>query len=437
MLLFIPSVSFASGLPKADDNKYFSVSHNGNWSTWNIISPIWDSNRDFIDQKSGVNLVRGKLAWWGINKTIYLYKDFGDYEFQKTIDISQSMKDHPEAWQEIARLYSDRANAIKSSKTNFVQHDWDIASGAADTIVIQYNNAQSESSSASNLSSNSSSSIVPPSSDSSENHAPNNGDIIVSAPATAIVGQPYEFSVKVNQSNNPDAAITIFSFFTHQDFTSKTASYTKEQTCAAAFDTINRDNTTCQFCHFQQFTCPTGGTCDHTFADATGFFNTGQSRIVAIGFVGNNISEEGCINDSFTNSSSIVDVSADGTTVASSSTPEENGTGAATTDTAANNSPDFGTPIEPSTLSAFAGTIPSIQQAINWLTGNFLSTIIGGLAVISLMVGGILMITSGGDEKKYTAGTQTVLYSIIGIVVILAANIIPPAINNTIKDIFT
>ncbi len=52
---------------------------------------------------------------------------------------------------------------------------------------------------------------------------------------------------------------------------------------------------------------------------------------------------------------------------------------------------------------------------------NILLFIIGAVSVIMLIVGGIRYVTSGGDGSAVTAAKNTILYSIIGLVVALLA----------------
>lgn len=62
------------------------------------------------------------------------------------------------------------------------------------------------------------------------------------------------------------------------------------------------------------------------------------------------------------------------------------------------------------------------QIALNVL--NLLLSIVGIIAIISLVVGGIMYMTSYGDEKRMTTGKQVFTYSIIGVVISLASLVI-------------
>ncbi len=52
---------------------------------------------------------------------------------------------------------------------------------------------------------------------------------------------------------------------------------------------------------------------------------------------------------------------------------------------------------------------------------NIMLFIIGAIAVIMLIFGGIRYVVSGGDQNQVTAAKNTILYAIIGIVVALLA----------------
>lgn len=55
---------------------------------------------------------------------------------------------------------------------------------------------------------------------------------------------------------------------------------------------------------------------------------------------------------------------------------------------------------------------------------NFLLSIAGVVAIIFLVVGGLTYITAYGDEKRIETGKKIILYSVIGIAVIMGALVI-------------
>lgn len=66
------------------------------------------------------------------------------------------------------------------------------------------------------------------------------------------------------------------------------------------------------------------------------------------------------------------------------------------------------------------GSLTGLFQSIV----NILFFIIGALAVIMLIVGGIMYVVSAGDSKRVESAKNTILYAIIGIVVAAAAGFI-------------
>ncbi len=55
---------------------------------------------------------------------------------------------------------------------------------------------------------------------------------------------------------------------------------------------------------------------------------------------------------------------------------------------------------------------------------NLFSAIVGIISVVMIIIGGIRYITSGGDSSKVSAAQNTVLYAVIGLVVVALAQII-------------
>ena len=75
---------------------------------------------------------------------------------------------------------------------------------------------------------------------------------------------------------------------------------------------------------------------------------------------------------------------------------------------------------------AHAGVISDAPKlsgvALNAL--DFLLSVFGIIAIISLIVAGIIYLTAGGSEKRIETAKKITLYSIIGIAVALAAMVI-------------
>ena len=96
--------------------------------------------------------------------------------------------------------------------------------------------------------------------------------------------------------------------------------------------------------------------------------------------------------------------------------------------------------------AAFAGTESNVNTGVG-LTGvnqgsgslgdifnkvtTILFIIIGALAVIMLIIGGIMYVLSAGDSKRVESAKNTILYAIIGIVVaVFAGTIVHFVLNN-------
>ena len=65
----------------------------------------------------------------------------------------------------------------------------------------------------------------------------------------------------------------------------------------------------------------------------------------------------------------------------------------------------------------------SVNNAVK-LGINIFSAIVGIISVVMIIIGGIRYITSGGDSGKVTSAQNTVLYAVIGLIVVALAQII-------------
>jgi len=63
-------------------------------------------------------------------------------------------------------------------------------------------------------------------------------------------------------------------------------------------------------------------------------------------------------------------------------------------------------------------------------TLNFLLAIVGVLAIIMLVIGGIMYLLAGGDQNRIDAGKKIVIFSIVGLTVALAALILVRQVAN-------
>lgn len=67
------------------------------------------------------------------------------------------------------------------------------------------------------------------------------------------------------------------------------------------------------------------------------------------------------------------------------------------------------------------------QTSVNILIRNIInlfSLIVGVIAVIMIIVGGLKYITSGGDSGNITGAKNTILYALIGLIIVALAQII-------------
>lgn len=73
------------------------------------------------------------------------------------------------------------------------------------------------------------------------------------------------------------------------------------------------------------------------------------------------------------------------------------------------------------------------KQTLNTQIWNIIRTaltILGGIAVVVIIAGGIMYATSAGDPSKVTAAKNTILYSVVGLAVAMSAAAIITLVNN-------
>jgi hypothetical protein len=81
-------------------------------------------------------------------------------------------------------------------------------------------------------------------------------------------------------------------------------------------------------------------------------------------------------------------------------------------------------------LEVTLGTTTCTQQAQNGIEDlvkkvvNILSVVVGVVAVIMIIVGGFRYITSGGSTERVTAAKNTILYALVGLVIVALAQVI-------------
>lgn len=65
---------------------------------------------------------------------------------------------------------------------------------------------------------------------------------------------------------------------------------------------------------------------------------------------------------------------------------------------------------------------------------NVFSTLVGVVAVIMIIYGGMRYITSGGDSGKITSAKNTIIYALIGLVVVALAQFIVKFVLNKVTS---
>lgn len=55
---------------------------------------------------------------------------------------------------------------------------------------------------------------------------------------------------------------------------------------------------------------------------------------------------------------------------------------------------------------------------------NLLSVIVGVIAVVMIIVGGLRYITSGGSDSSVTSAKNTILYAVIGLIIVALSQVI-------------
>jgi hypothetical protein len=65
---------------------------------------------------------------------------------------------------------------------------------------------------------------------------------------------------------------------------------------------------------------------------------------------------------------------------------------------------------------------------------NILSLMIGSVAFLSIVIGGILLLSSGGKEQQITKGKDIIKYAIIGLVIAFSAYYITAYVQSTFYE---
>jgi len=84
---------------------------------------------------------------------------------------------------------------------------------------------------------------------------------------------------------------------------------------------------------------------------------------------------------------------------------------------------------DPSCQPTSAGSGQSATKLVTSVI-NVLSLLVGAVAVIMLIFGGFRYVTSGGKQESVTSAKNTIIYAIIGLVIVALAQIIVQFVLN-------
>lgn len=72
------------------------------------------------------------------------------------------------------------------------------------------------------------------------------------------------------------------------------------------------------------------------------------------------------------------------------------------------------------TVTSNRGVSTNLMSSVNSIV-NTITGLVGIVATITLIIGGFRYVTAGGNEKNVTAARNMIMYSIIGIIIVLLA----------------
>ena len=78
-------------------------------------------------------------------------------------------------------------------------------------------------------------------------------------------------------------------------------------------------------------------------------------------------------------------------------------------------------------------SVAKTKTTLNTQIWNIVRTVLivlGGVAVIVIIIGGIMYATSAGDPSQVTAAKNTILYAAVGLLVAMSASAIITLVNN-------
>lgn len=81
-------------------------------------------------------------------------------------------------------------------------------------------------------------------------------------------------------------------------------------------------------------------------------------------------------------------------------------------------------------------TFHNLQELLN-LVINVFSLVVGVIAVIMIIVGGLRYITSGGDSSKVGGAKTTIIYALVGLVIVALAQLIVHFVLSQANNVIT
>jgi hypothetical protein len=91
-------------------------------------------------------------------------------------------------------------------------------------------------------------------------------------------------------------------------------------------------------------------------------------------------------------------------------------------------------------LNVTAGTCPDTSGSLNNILHfalTIFSVVVGVIAVIMIVVGGLKYIISGGESSKVSGAKDTILFAIVGLVIVALAQIIVHFVLNNVSHNIT
>jgi hypothetical protein len=90
-----------------------------------------------------------------------------------------------------------------------------------------------------------------------------------------------------------------------------------------------------------------------------------------------------------------------------------------------------------SSLQTYGASLPNLPRyctigPVIRKVMNIAFTLIGSVSLLFLIIGGFRYMTAGGSEEQATAGKKTIMYAILGLVVVILATTIVNIIVNLI-----